>query len=77
MNIKQMMMNQLQTQLKAINPQAFNQFEQMKNGGINPQEFLQQMTGKYTPEQMKKFTDMVNGFGISNDQLRQFGINTK
>lgn len=32
------------------------------------------MTSKYTPEQMQSFIKFANGFGISNEQLSQFGI---
>lgn len=48
----------------------------MKNNG-NPQELLQQTMSKYTPEQIKNFTQFANNMGISNEQLNQYGINTK
>jgi len=35
------------------------------------------MTSKYSPEQMKQFQKFANGFGITNEQLKQFGISSK
>jgi hypothetical protein len=35
------------------------------------------VTSKYTPEQRQQFMKFANGFGISNDQLEKFGINSK
>lgn len=48
----------------------------MKNNG-NPQELLNQTLGKYNPEQLKQFVQYANNMGFSNEQLNQFGINTK
>ena len=75
MNPKQILMNQLQNQLKSRNPQLFKQFEEMKKG--NPQEVLNQITGNYTPEQKQEFIKYANNFGITQEQLQQYGINTK
>lgn len=58
------------------NPQAFHQYEEIRKSN-NPQEFLNKLTNSYTPEQMQQFKQFVNGFGISNEQLQQFGINSK
>ena len=74
MNPTQMLMNQLQTQLKSRNPQMFKQFEEMQKG--NPQEILNNMMNKYTPEQKKNFIQYAKGFGISEEQLKKFGINS-
>lgn len=60
--------------MKAKNPQLFQQFQNLTKSQNNPQEILTQMTSKYTPEQMQQFKQFVNGFGISNEQLSQFGI---
>ena len=32
------------------------------------------MTKNYTPEQMQQFQQFANGFGVTNEQLKQFGI---
>lgn len=75
MNPMQILMNQLQNQIKSKNPQLLQQFNQMKNG--NPQDILNQLTSKYTPDQINQFVKYANSFGISEEQLRQYGINTK
>lgn len=59
------------------NPQAFQQFQSLQKSQNNPQEILNQMTSKYTPEQMQKFKQFANGFGISDEQLTKFGINAQ
>lgn len=57
-----------------INPQGFQQFQSLQKNQNNPQEFLNQMTSKYTPEQMQKFKQFANSFGFTNEQLNNFGI---
>lgn len=59
------------------NPQAFNQFQEIRKGNGNPEEFFKQITSKYTPEQMKKFSQFANNMGFTNEQLNQYGINIK
>lgn len=70
MNPKQILINQLQNQLKAKNPQMFSQLQSLMKDG-NPQEILNNITSNYTPEQRQQFAQFVNGFGISNDELNQ------
>ena len=60
-----------------MSPQAFQQFQNLQRSQNNPQEFLNQIMNNYTPEQRQRFTQFVNGFGISNEQLNQYGIKTK
>ena len=59
------------------NPQAIKQIEELKKNNGNPNELIQQITGKYTPEQMQKFRQFANGFGFTDEQLNQFGIKGK
>ena len=73
----QMLMNMLQSQLKAKNPQAFQQFLNLQKNQSNPQEIINQMVSKYSPEQINSFKKYANGFGITNEQLEKFGIKTK
>ncbi len=61
-------------QLKARNPQAFQKFEMLKNSGSNPQEFLNQIIGNYSPEQLQKFSTFAHQFGINDEQLAKYGI---
>jgi hypothetical protein len=35
------------------------------------------MMKNYSPEQMNKFRQFANGFGITNEQLDKYGVNTK
>lgn len=59
------------------NPQMFQQYENLKKNNGNPQEFLKDITSKYSPEQMQQFQKFVNNFGITNEQLNYYGINAK
>ena len=59
------------------NPQAFQQFQELAKGQNDPKEVVQKMIDKYSPEQIKQFTQFANGFGITNEQLNKYGINTK
>lgn len=55
----------------------YQQFQNLMKNQNNPQEVLKQMTGQYTPEQRQQFMQFANGFGVTNEQLNQFGINTQ
>lgn len=73
MNSKQLLMQQLQNQLSRMNPKLYQQFMQFRKQ--NPQDVLNQLTEKYSPEQMEQFRQYLRGFGIKEDQLQQYGIN--
>ena len=55
-------------------PQALQQFQNLQRSQNNPQEFLNQITSKYTPEQLKQFKQYANNFGFTNEQLNNYGI---
>lgn len=74
MNATQLLMTQLQNQLKAKNPQMFQQFQNLQKNQSNPQELISNMIGKYKPEQISRFKQYANGFGITNEQLEKYGI---
>ncbi len=59
------------------NPQVFQQFQNLQKNQNDPREFLNQITSKYTNDQMKQFRQYANGFGFTNEQLDKFGIKTK
>lgn len=63
--------------MKAKNPQMFQQFQNLIRNQNNPQEVLNGMISRYSPEQMENFRKFANGFGISNEQLDNFGIKVK
>ena len=55
------------------NPQVFQQVQNLiKNN--NPQDVLKDITGNYTPEQTAQFKKFMNGYGVTEEQLKQFGI---
>ena len=59
------------------NPQVFQQYEQIRKNNGDPQKMLNDIIGKYTPEQMKQFSNYIKGYGITEEQLKQYGINTR
>ena len=59
------------------NPQIFRQLEEIRKNNGNPEELLKQVTGNYTPEQIQQFQKFANGFGVTNEQLSKYGINSK
>ena len=59
------------------NPQMFQQYQSLKQKNGNPKEMITSIIGNYTPEQITKFRQFANGFGITNEELENFGINTK
>lgn len=64
-------------QLKTKNPQQANQIQNLINNKSNPQEYLKQVIGGYSPQQMQQFIQFANNMGISTEQLNQLGINSK
>lgn len=59
------------------NPQLFQQFQNLQKNQSNPNEMINQIVSKYTPEQMANFRKYANGYGITNEQLENFGIRAK
>ena len=55
----------------------FQQFQNLQKNQSNPQEFLNEITSKYSPQQLDQFKKYASGFGFTEDQLKQFGIKTK
>lgn len=55
----------------------FQQIEQLRKNNEDPQKMLSNLTSKYTPEQMEQFRNFVKGYGITDEQLSKYGINTK
>lgn len=58
-------------QLKAQNPQMFQQISQLRANGANPKAILQQMVGNSTPEQMQNILGQARNFGVPDDVLTQ------
>lgn len=75
MNPLQMLTNQLQMQIKANNPKMFQQIQEMMKD--NPQDILNKIMSNYTPNQTEQFRQFANSFGVTDEQLNQYGISTK
>ncbi len=74
MNPLQLLLNQLQSQIKMKNPQVFQKFQNLVKNTNDPQEFLHQLTNNYTPAQKEEFVKFASGYGVSEEQLNKFGI---
>jgi len=59
------------------NPQMYQNYQSLLKSQNNPQELLNTILSNYTPEQIQSFRKFVNSYGISNEQLNNFSINTK
>ncbi len=55
----------------------YQQFQQLQKNQNEPKKIISEMTSKYTPEQINSFIDFANGFGISKEELTNFGIKAK
>ena len=51
--------------------------EQARKNQGNPQEMLNSVIGKYSPEQINNFKQYLGGFGFTEEQLNNYGIKTK
>jgi len=57
----QRVINQLEQQLKRTNPQVYKEFQQAKQNNEDPNEYLNRITNKYTPEQRQQWNNLMNG----------------
>ena len=65
--IPQGMMNQLEQQLKARNPQAFQEYQQARKNNVNPNEYLNKVTSRFNPQQKEQLQQMMNNInGVQN-----------
>lgn len=64
--------------MKAKNPQAFQQIEQLRQSNGNPMELLKQVTNNYDDKTKNAFFQQAKQMGFSDDLLNQIqsGINT-
>lgn len=65
----QKMMNQLEQQLKRINPQAYQEFQTARKNNEDPNEYLNKIMNNFNPEQKQQWDTIMNNFNN--------GINTK
>ena len=53
------------------------QFQNLQKNQNDPKKIIADLTSKYTPEQMNGFIQFANGYGISSEQLENYGIKGK
>ena len=63
--IPQGMMNQLAQQLKRVNPQAYQEYQQARKSNADPNEYLNKVINGFNPEQKSQWDSM---FGKINKQ---------
>lgn len=56
------------------NPQTFQKLQELVKNTNDPKGLLQNLTNNYTPEQKEQFIKFVNGYGVTEEQLKNFGI---
>lgn len=64
----QQLMSQLESQLKRVNPQAYQEFQQARKNNENPQEYLNKVTGGFNPQQRQQWNNMMGQFNQQNKQ---------
>lgn len=64
----QKMMGQLEQQLKRVNPQAYQEFQQARKNNQDPQEYLNKIMNGFNPEQQQQWNNLMNAF---NNQQKQ------
>ena len=67
------MMNQLENQLKRVNPQAFQEYQKARQNNENPNEFYNRTINAFNPQQKQQWNNMMNN--LTHQQ--QNGINTQ
>ena len=55
----------------------FQMFQNLQKDKNDPKEIINNMIGNYKPEQINQFRQYAKGFGITDEQLNQFGIKAK
>ena len=55
----------------------FQQFQNLRQNQNDPKEMINNIVGKYKPEQVEQFRQYAKGFGITDEQLTNYGINAK
>lgn len=58
-------------QLQTRNPKMFQMISQAKNSGVNPQDFMKQMMGDVSPEQLQNVFTQAKSMGVPNEVLNQ------
>lgn len=48
------------------NPQAFKEFEEARKNNIDPQEYLNRITGNFNQEQKQEWEMIMKNFGMNS-----------
>lgn len=59
--LPQGIMKQLEQQLKRVNPQAYQEFQQARKNNDDPKEYLNKVTNNFSEEQKQQWSNMING----------------
>ena len=62
--IPQGMINQLEMQLKRINPLAYNEVQQAIKNNENPNEYLNKVIGGFNSQQKQQWDNMTKGINF-------------
>jgi hypothetical protein len=57
-------MNQLEQQLKRVNPQAYKEVQTAMKNNENPNEYLNKIIGGFNPQQRQQWENMTNGINF-------------
>ena len=60
--IPQNLVNQLEQQLKAQSPQAYQEFQKAKKDNVDPNEYLNKVVGGFNPQQRQQWDNMMGPF---------------
>ena len=63
-----MLMNQLQTR----NPKMASEIKQAMESGVNPQDFMKQVMGNVSNNDMQQMLQQASTLDVPNDVLQQF-----
>lgn len=66
--IPQNLMGQLERQLKARNPQAYQEFQKARQSNENPQEYLNKVVGGFNTQQRQQWDSMMGRFNQSQNK---------
>lgn len=71
--VPQQVMNQLESQLKRANPQVYQEFQQARKNNVDPNEYLNQVMGNFSPAQKQQWQQMMGKFNQQQAQNNNQG----
>ena len=60
--IPQQMMSQLESQLKRVNPQAFQEYQKARQNNENPNDYLNKVVNGFNPQQKQQWNNIMGMF---------------